>query len=504
MNRDCLTLLGVASLAFGWPLAEARVEDYSLEQLSALARNSTVFMTVSHVDPNNPSNICDVTAQGTAFIISSEGYALSASHNLRTPKGCEDYTELKIEGRIGYHKTEPPLPLIVIGRDDHTDAAILKFAQRADLYEYAPICNFRTIKPGKALVAFGFPKSSGFAPLPTTYSNPGGLRWQASSDFTHGVSGGPVYSYSGQVVGIVQGGLKNTPAVRYIVPLSHAVNLISRASVSLKDCSMAPESKQFTNSVEVKSSLVRIKILKFERMSGSQSDTVLEDWGGQWITTEISKLKALPFKVSLEEDENENFLLKNEYYVDQATNKVTLNTYIIYHGDQARLLATKSYIKTANEDSHGLALKLLAEEIGVIISKKMGLPTPRYPMEIIVLNFEIFPKLSESEQDGLKSRVRYSLHALNLSRLKIVDSGADLLLGGKVTHISNETGCLKKFSAELDVKDTTQSSTLVFGLPLDIALNDQNCAKLKVVLPNKIAEVLEPQWKTRYERKDTP
>lgn len=241
--------LVIASMLFiiATPSKSQETPSYNLEDLSKLARKSVVYLTVSHVDSNNPKNICTKVTQGTGFIISNDGYLLTASHNLQPPEECEQHIQLKIEGRIGYRKNKPLFSLAKVGQDDNLDVAILKFSPRGEAFNYATICNSQRMESGKKLAAFGFPKGSGFAPLPTIYSNSDGDagRWVASSDFTHGVSGGPVYDYTGKVIGMVQGGLKNTPAVRFIVPLRYAANMIALSGEKLENCTkpIQPTSK---------------------------------------------------------------------------------------------------------------------------------------------------------------------------------------------------------------------------------------------------------------------
>ena len=93
-------------------------------------------------------------------------------------------------------------------------------------YRAAPICFSKAaaLRPGDSLMAFGFPRNQNFQPVPVTLGTqnaPGG-RWAASSAFTYGMSGGPVYSSDGVVVGLVKGGLENTDAVNWITPIQSA------------------------------------------------------------------------------------------------------------------------------------------------------------------------------------------------------------------------------------------------------------------------------------------
>ena len=219
-------------------------------EIAQLARPSIVHLTVEFLSPNNRSNKCAESRQGTGFVISRNGYVLTAHHLFDPPKDCESFTEFAITGLVGGDHDVNPVPLKQAAEfDTFADAALLRFSQSSNSHSAARICRVDDLKAGEKLIAFGFPHNTGFATLPTTFSNPGdsGARWVVSSAITHGMSGGPIYDYDGNVVAFIQGGLKNTTAVRYIVPLGQ-IHALIRIARELPPCNS--EKVEFTKGIE--------------------------------------------------------------------------------------------------------------------------------------------------------------------------------------------------------------------------------------------------------------
>lgn len=232
LTKLCCFLIFPVAFQFS---REVIASNHNLENLSNTVRDSIVYLKVEFVDPNNSINTCG-EKQGSAFVVSSDGYVLTAKHNIRIVDQCESFTDIRISGRIGYRYTAAEIPMTVIAEDANADVALLKFAERADPYVHVEVCDAKSIRVGAGMAAFGFPRDTDFSPLPTIYSNSSGARWQVSSDFTNGMSGGPVFNYSGEVIGVIQGGIANTPAIRYVIPLRHAANMIDLSGAEFSYC----------------------------------------------------------------------------------------------------------------------------------------------------------------------------------------------------------------------------------------------------------------------------
>ncbi|MEJ2117969.1 MAG: serine protease, partial [Alphaproteobacteria bacterium] len=174
---------------------------------------------------------------GTGFVVSSH-YVLTAAHVF------EKLNELPLEQRKnviirGSLLDKPgdggssPFPLTIADQseaEDH-DIVLLRLPDNTAILSVAPIClnrPDRTVAPGEEIFAFGFPYNENFQPVRGTLGtqNAPGERWFASIAFAPGMSGGPVYSAKGYVMGLVNGGLENTDAVRYITPLKFATRLL--------------------------------------------------------------------------------------------------------------------------------------------------------------------------------------------------------------------------------------------------------------------------------------
>ena len=213
------------------------------------ARQSIVYIYFDVTDPNTGAKS---TIQGTGFVVSPEGYVLTASHLLREwlNQTATDQLLNPIKGTLrdkpGF-ETESPFNLQIVELSDPNieDVALLKLPHpTAQPYPTAAIClrNAETTKLGDDLVAFGFPLGQNFQPVSATIGTqnaPGG-RWAAAGPFTEGMSGGPVYNSKGSVVGIVGGGSESGGAANWITPLRYAARLLVSSAFE-ENCETAEE-----------------------------------------------------------------------------------------------------------------------------------------------------------------------------------------------------------------------------------------------------------------------
>jgi len=121
-------------------------------------------------------------------------------------------------------------------------------------YESAPICLEESdrIRMGDSLMAFGFPADQNFQPITGMFGtqNAAGGRWAATSAFTEGMSGGPIYNANGVVVGLIKGGLTNTDAVRFITPIRHALPRLTIAGAQ-DNCTPPTPKEQLSDAEDV-------------------------------------------------------------------------------------------------------------------------------------------------------------------------------------------------------------------------------------------------------------
>lgn len=157
-------------------------------------------------------------ATGTAFSVSSEGYALTNHHVVN---GC---AEIKVAGRDGLAR--------VITSDSVNDLALLQLPGKADA-----IVSFNSdpgkLRQGEDIIVFGYPLntvlSSGGNLTPGTVSALSGLgnntnQIQITAPIQPGSSGSPVMDKKGNVVGIVSMKLSDSVMAKATGQIGQNVN----------------------------------------------------------------------------------------------------------------------------------------------------------------------------------------------------------------------------------------------------------------------------------------
>lgn len=202
-----------------------------------IVQQSIVYIYLDIVDSQTGAKSRE---QGTGFIISPEGHVLTAAHLFRAWRSQRqiDRENNPIHamrgGKPGWVPGESPLVLNFVdpGNPDAEDVALLKLPSVifSPVYRAAPICfsSAAAAKMGDEIIGYGFPQDSQIQPVRGTLGtrNAEGDRWTAEAAFTLGMSGGPVYSKTGVVIGIIKGGLENINAIRQITPIDHARKML--------------------------------------------------------------------------------------------------------------------------------------------------------------------------------------------------------------------------------------------------------------------------------------
>lgn len=143
---------------------------------------------------------------GTGFVVSNDGYVLTASHVVPDD---ESYTQLLIGGNLGPDSSVgKPLKLTLVKRNDFSDIALLKIDTPPSDLRVLPIRK-AALKPGENIFVLGYPLGLPSAHildgLIETVDATGILTTNALVD--KGNSGGPVVDPKGCVVGVVFGGI---------------------------------------------------------------------------------------------------------------------------------------------------------------------------------------------------------------------------------------------------------------------------------------------------------
>ena len=294
---------------FGYLLAAAPAFAFACSWEEA--RKSTVYIFVDAIDPVTGAK---TAAQGTGFVISRLGYVLTASHLLRDwVKQRElDKVQNPIKASIGAkpgYMYSSPLDVQVVnpGNAAAEDVALLKLPplDSAQGYRPAPICMASRQEPkfGEEISALGFPSNQNVQLVKGylgTETAPGG-RWAAASAFDRGMSGGPVYDSSCNLIGLVKGGLPDTRDVQWITPIRHAENLLAMAGLSQECATIAninPANVTIVNKSPAPLKPIPLEVNK-PAPETAPFKTTLERLPGEAVPAKMAPAWP-PFKTSLE------------------------------------------------------------------------------------------------------------------------------------------------------------------------------------------------------------
>ncbi len=211
-------------------------------------RQSTAYIFFDVTDPATGEK---TRVHGTGFVVSRLGHVLTASHLLRdwskqTPaEKKSNPLKASLGGKPGYVSAKPlTLSAVNAGGPDAGDAALLKLPDpdrnAVQGYAPAPLClgpGGESAK-GDSFLAFGFPRGKSIQPVPGIFKKQSvdGGRWAATGAFADGMSGGPVYGTTGNLIGMVKGGPADSEAGQWITPIRHMGKLLRQAGAS-QECS---------------------------------------------------------------------------------------------------------------------------------------------------------------------------------------------------------------------------------------------------------------------------
>ncbi|WP_165452503.1 S1C family serine protease [Paenibacillus thalictri] len=167
-------------------------------------------------------------AAGTGVMISPDGIAATAFHVIADAERIEAvFNDGRIVSRVE-----------VLGSDELTDAAVLKFPAsntREDeaAVSYANVISLRetAVKHGEKVFAIGYPMkdtpiiTEGIVNTPKAEIN-GRERILTSAQIVSGMSGGPVIDRYGRLAGIVSGSMRTMNNVHLVIPLDQLRSLL--------------------------------------------------------------------------------------------------------------------------------------------------------------------------------------------------------------------------------------------------------------------------------------
>jgi S1-C subfamily serine protease len=180
------------------------------------------------------------TISGSGFVVSADGYLLTAAHVLRPEDPEQKVVQETVSVRLG-SLSSPAYTAKIVLRDREHDVALLKLAQLHNLWPVVPIGESLKLKAGDPLAGLGFPEAD-LSIIPTgmitakqtVFHGVTEEWWQTSLSLNPGDSGGPVFSRSGLVVGLSSAFKDGAYAISYVVPLTYAKAALAKAGVRPK------------------------------------------------------------------------------------------------------------------------------------------------------------------------------------------------------------------------------------------------------------------------------
>lgn len=167
---------------------------------------------------------------GTGFIVSPDGYLLTAHHVV---SGDDKWNVNFIKGAIGaLHGQYSELRFVAKDKEDR-DIALLQFKDTNKTYSTVPIGKPGNVKIGKKLcsLSFSFPLKMDYVPSTGDFTTKREEKWVASLSSNLGESGSPVFSEAtGRVVAMKYGTIMvdnvQAPNVALLTPLNFAKTLL--------------------------------------------------------------------------------------------------------------------------------------------------------------------------------------------------------------------------------------------------------------------------------------
>jgi S1-C subfamily serine protease len=250
-----LAFFALLALSYQAP-SRAQTGDIS-SQISAQYRPSVVFLAVQGVTSNGQQE----NKTGTGFLISDQGYVLTASH-LFTDSNRVSYAKVLIRGSRGASfdiqaPTGTILPLELIRMNAEIDVALTKLPTPVppDKYTAVHFCRALGNREGDRVHSLGFPLGMPLSVNSGTLASKDGPRglWKTDILVNEGSSGGPVFDNSGHVIGMIKGGITPAPGNNFIVPANLMLDLLQAGMSSLDEC---PDNAQALSALDCRSKII--------------------------------------------------------------------------------------------------------------------------------------------------------------------------------------------------------------------------------------------------------
>ena len=222
-------------------LASKANAEMPLAERAAKYKDSTVFITAEITNQDGRSvNLF----YGSGVIVSNSGYILTVLHIVeRATNEGETLTFYLSRGS----RNAAPVRAVIVDTLPDADLMLLQAPSNFSA-EPIPICP-TSPKVGDQLIAFGFPLDREFSAVQGQFTNSDGEdgRWLSTLPLDPGMSGGPVISADGTLVGIAHGGeFYNpkglevpAPRMTFVTPVDKAYALLLDFGIE-SECPMPP------------------------------------------------------------------------------------------------------------------------------------------------------------------------------------------------------------------------------------------------------------------------
>ncbi|HVW54135.1 MAG TPA: serine protease [Rhizobiaceae bacterium] len=186
-----------------------------------VANNTRAIVYLQVEDANG-----GVLDRGTGFIVSHDGYIVTAAHLKVEPNQ-------KMWAVIG-QREGIRFPLQFREADEDSDTAIWQLPQSASCRYAATLSDKRAKVMDKALV-IGFPGKEGLTPAAVDIENTASQLgfYKANGYLEPGDSGAPVFNEAGKVIALVEGGRLPGTNNNDLVPISAAISLLKKRGAEI-------------------------------------------------------------------------------------------------------------------------------------------------------------------------------------------------------------------------------------------------------------------------------
>lgn len=227
--RGLLLAIAVSALPFTGPAFAKPAQDV----ISAV-KTAIVRIEISGI---HAANSAKKSASGTGFIVSPDGFVLTNYHLMQELAGV-DIDTIKFSVFSG---NGAPVKALPVNGSEASDLLLLKIPERDAQYPTVALGSALELQIGASLSTIGYPKPDDpqFQLDPqfrdgtlSAREGPSGSLWTVSIPFSPGISGSPVFTDDGKVVGVARAVSPQDGESRYMIPIHFADTILTHLKVA--------------------------------------------------------------------------------------------------------------------------------------------------------------------------------------------------------------------------------------------------------------------------------